>query len=859
MLNNYIMRNFIFLTFSFLIFKVSAQEIWTARSGNTYELNREALTDRLELLITKNSKEILIPFPSSTGIKEYNLVLHEVFSPALQAKFPFIHSFKGTDINGKTTISVTCNKDLFTLNFIENGSAWKLKHQRKNYYSLEKDTSKVTKDFSCNTPISLNTIPQKKNISTQARYFNSFTPDKQRRIIRFAVAVAGETSDYFINKANAQSASETEKKGIILQKIEASLNQINIAFERDLGVTLQLVADNDKIIYLDKNSDPFSDINTVSLLSTITAEAQSIISNIIGDSNYDIGHIITSPNNGGTGEALIASLCDNSRKATAISASSEPEGFAFDFTLFAHEIGHQLGGNHTFNAFCGPGTRNSFTSIEVSSGTTIMGYSGACGDLDIQPTSDPYFHTVSIDEILNTFQDKEFSCSVEKQPILNNLPIITELPSQHYIPIGTPFFLDATATDSDGDNLTYSWEQLDTDIGSSPPESTDPAGPLFRVYNPIENSRRYFPTNSSTGQQTNSSFEILPSTERLMTFNVLVRDGKPQGISYSNATTINTVGNTPFTVGLPKNTNGNTIESFLPMDTVNLTWTKGISDEVLINTQNVSIDLINNETGVETNLIASTPNDGQEDIVIPLLTPKGNLYRFRVTALDNIFFNVSNTFKVDFPTNTDFLVTNSQEKTSNYLIFNIKKVNNINKDREIILTFKNGISGEVLNLTTNNIEISFDGINYSSIINNVINENSFNDSVFLRIPLNFTIENEVIEKVTLEATVLDNDNVSKSFPSTGNLIPLELTFRDTIKIFPIPAINEIVTITSAFTLINGDFIEVTFFDLNGQIVQKNSISETVEQISVSGLASGIYILQIEKNGKETANYKILVQ
>jgi hypothetical protein len=71
-------------------------------------------------------------------------------------------------------------------------------------------------------------------------------------------------------------------------------------------------------------------------------------------------------------------------------------------------------------------------------------------------------------------------------------------------------FLTGSATDGNGDALTYSWEQMD--VGPAGNWNT-PTGnaPLFRSFPPVATPVRYFPKLSDQVNNTTTIGEILPS------------------------------------------------------------------------------------------------------------------------------------------------------------------------------------------------------------------------------------------------------------------------------------------------------------------------------------------------------------
>jgi hypothetical protein len=130
--------------------------------------------------------------------------------------------------------------------------------------------------------------------------------------------------------------------------------------------------------------------------------------------------------------------------------SSEPVGDAFFIDYVAHEIGHQFGADHTFNGTtgsCGGGNREASQAWEPGSGSSIMAYAGICGDEDLQPHSEPYFHSKSIEQ-MRAHMATEPNCGTTLN-LVNNAPQAAA--GQPLIPANTPFVLRGPGADLDGD------------------------------------------------------------------------------------------------------------------------------------------------------------------------------------------------------------------------------------------------------------------------------------------------------------------------------------------------------------------------------------------------------------------------
>jgi hypothetical protein len=426
-----------------------------------------------------------------------------------------------------------------------------------------------------------------------------------------------------------------------LASVVTTVNRITGFYERELAIRLELVATNDQIISPNSSTapDPYSNNN---YYPTALPEVQTRIDAVVGSGNYDIGHLFGTI---GGGYSFIGVLCGNS-KAMGETGLFNPSGDAFDIQLVAHEMGHQFGATHTFNAdnagSCSVANREGTTAYEPGSGSTMMAYPGICGGENIQGGRDGYFHTVSYAQIQNVVNSRACGTAL---PTGNNAPVVSTQASLKLLPISTPFRLTAAATDPDNDALTYCWEQLDRGPAASlgTPQVVGSVVPLFRSWLPGSSPTRYFPQLSTLLANGSSNAERLPTVTRPLSFRCTVRDyhsgsaGVVGGSDFSTTLVLSTTSTAgPFVVTAP-----NTAVSWAAGSTQTVTWNVAGTDANGVDCATVNIRLsADGGLTYPTVVLANTPNDGSQTITIPNVP--GSATRLMVEAANNFFFDISN-------------------------------------------------------------------------------------------------------------------------------------------------------------------------------------------------------------------------
>jgi hypothetical protein len=423
-------------------------------------------------------------------------------------------------------------------------------------------------------------------------------------------------------------------------QMNATMTRVNGIFEKEFGIKA-IIQDIPAIIYTDPTSDPYTGNLNLNLQQTLTS--------VVGNANYDMGHVFNAA--GGNGNAgSIASTCVNPATATTLAKGSaftqntNPTGDLFDIDYAAHEMGHQLGANHTFSHV----SEGSGVNIEPGGGTTIMGYAGITGD-NVQATTDAYFHYSSINQILNSLDGKT-TCGTSETITTNTAPVISPL-GVYNIPKGTAYYLEASATDTDA--IKYSWEQYDSvdsynSISGDSGWGYSAQGALTRSYFGTASGRRYFPslplvmsgvlTNKTVpGAATTPNWETVSYVPRTLHYAVTVRDENVGRPMLSSSETTVTVGNDgPFKFS------GLTASSVLYNNAANtITGDGANTNPAPYNSPNVKIeyttDLVNGATWTE--LVASTPNTGSYTGQMPASLT--GAVKLRVSAIGNVFYAVS--------------------------------------------------------------------------------------------------------------------------------------------------------------------------------------------------------------------------
>jgi uncharacterized repeat protein (TIGR01451 family) len=613
------------------------------REFKLFNLSTDLLRQQLFSIVDSNALPLstVIFLPNANGgYEQFEVVEASNFEPALQERFPEIRAFSGKGITDRyATLKLSISpQGIQTMVFrteTDNEFIEAYSEDHTIYAVFRSQRTKGKLPWICSTE------EQQVAADIDSQLPPGAGPQSntgQLKTMRLAQSCNGEYSNFF-------GAFNSSQVALVLAAYNATLSRCNGCYEKDLAVHLNLIANTTAVIYYDPATDPYT------TMGSWNSQLQSTLNSVIGAANYDIGHMFGASGGGGNA-GCIGCVCNDSNKGSGITSPADgiPMGDNFDVDYVVHEVGHQMGANHTFSHTLEGSGQNK----EVGSGITIMGYAGITGQ-DVAPHSIDIFHETSIQQIQNNLANK--TCPITTVMTANHVPVVAPV-SNVTIPITTPFTLTGSATDPEGDPLTYCWEQNDnatTSGANSVASPTKLTGPNWLSFSPTSSPTRTFPRLSTVlaglavtpplpGGDAGANIEALSSVSRTLNFRLTVRDNRPYVPS-------STIGQTQFTDTTVTVTN--TSGPFqVTSPNSNVSWAGGSSQTITWNVNNTTLPPVscaNVKISLSTDggqtfptvLLASTANDGSESVTIP--AGASTTARVKVEAIGNVFFDISNT------------------------------------------------------------------------------------------------------------------------------------------------------------------------------------------------------------------------
>ena len=597
-----------------------------------YELDYSAMRNYLDAApleftanYRENALEIELPMPNGEFWK-FNIWESPTMAEPLYSRFPEIRTYTGQGVTDPTsTIKLDHTVSGFhaAIRSSKTGTAYIEPFNRDAVdkaivYFIKDNQEHDMADFICDFDDS----DYHESLDYDQLYTNRSSGD-ELRVYRLALAATGEYSQFHGGTIPTALAA-----------LNTNMNRVNGITEVETAFRGVLVGNNDQIVFLNPATDPYTSSNT----GTMLGENQATCDNIIGNANYDLGHVFGI---GGGGVAQRGTPCQSGVKARAVTTWPFIGTDVFNM-IAAHEMGHQWSSPHVWNGNvgnCSPGQHGGTAAVEPGGGSTILGYT-TCGSQNLVSVQDDYYNVETIIRLTNYTQIGAGNSCAQVINTGNTPPTADTGLGGWTIPIETPFRINGFGIDPDGDAITYNWEQGDFGPQGNP-NTPEGNAPIFRSYPAVEVSERYLPRLINVVSNNTPLGETYPTYDRDMRFRLTVRDNRAGGGGTTWDDMIISVDENigPFLV-----TNPNIPVFWSVGATQTVAWDVANTDQQPVGCFSVGISL-STDGGFNYDhvLVNSTPNDGTEEIVVPAGT-ESDFCRVKVECVTNIFYDISNAY-----------------------------------------------------------------------------------------------------------------------------------------------------------------------------------------------------------------------
>jgi len=244
------------------------------------------------------TSKIVVSFPNSEGnLEDFRIYEKSNFEASLQAKYQGIRSYVGESVFGTAKIYFSVSQlGLSTMEMLADRTMEIIEPYTADLstYAVFKrtDDKGIPKQFECKVP----NASKGSNVNADGKSAD----DGLLRTYRLALSCTGEYGAWAGSVANA------------LARMNTTMTRVNGVFENEFSIHMNLIAEEESIIFTNSSTDPYSAAAT-GAGGAWNDELKAVLMGTtygIGDAKYDIGHLFGRSGGGGSA-GCIGCVCNS--------------------------------------------------------------------------------------------------------------------------------------------------------------------------------------------------------------------------------------------------------------------------------------------------------------------------------------------------------------------------------------------------------------------------------------------------------------------------------------------------------------------------------------------------------------------